>query len=402
MQPQGGKPRGRRRRGAEQRDRAACNHGARREHHGALDRVLELAHVARPVVLLQRLHHLVVHLLDVLAGPLRVLFDEVIDQHGDVFAPLAQRQNLNRDDVQPIVEVLLEPRLGDHLLQIAVGRRDHAHLHALRPLGAERLEFALLQHAQQLRLDGGRHRADLVEEDRSAVGERELPALGHHRAGERAAHVAEELRFEQRLGNRRTVDLDERHVALRAAVMDGARHHLLAGSGLAGDQHRALGLRDELRALNHFLHRAAAADDAVLVEFRAAFADQVLTLRSEALMLERMADQRQQLFDLERLLQVIERAQLHRLDGALHRRVRRHHQHLRPLRRRHRLRHLANQLEPRHPGHDVVDHEEIERLLEHLLLRPARGGRLDDLVPFVPKRAPEALEDLFLVVGEQD
>ena len=133
-------------------------------------------------------------------------------------------------------------------------------------------------------------------------------------------------------------DLDERHVALGAAVMDRARDHLLAGARLAGDEHGALRLRDELGALNHFLHGAASPDDAVLVEFGAALADQVLALRSQALVFERVADQREQLFDLERLLQVVQRAELHRLDRAFDRRVRRHHQHLRPLRRRHGLR----------------------------------------------------------------
>ena len=70
----------------------------------------------------------------------------------------------------------------------------------LGALGTERLELALLQHAQQLRLQAAAHRADLVEEDRAAVGQRELALLAGGGAGERAAHVAEQLRFEQRFG----------------------------------------------------------------------------------------------------------------------------------------------------------------------------------------------------------
>ena len=128
----------------------------------------------------------------------------------------------------------------------------------------------------------GAQRADLVEEDRAAVGQRELAALGHRRAGEGAADVAEQLRFEQRLRNRRAVDLDERHVALRAAVVDEPRHHLLARAGFAGDQHGALGLRDQLGALDDVLHGAAAADDAVVVELGVALADQVAGAGSAA------------------------------------------------------------------------------------------------------------------------
>ena len=151
--------------------------GAGREHDRALDGVLELAHVARPVGRLQRLEHAGLHAVDALAGALRVLRDEVIDEHRDVLAPLAQRRNVDRDDVQPVVEILLEPAVGDHLPQVAVGRGDHPHVDLLRALGAERLELALLQHAQQLRLQRRAHRADLVEEDRAAVGQRELALL---------------------------------------------------------------------------------------------------------------------------------------------------------------------------------------------------------------------------------
>ena len=41
---------------------------------------------------------------------------------------------------------------------------------------ADALELALLQHAQQLRLRLERQLADLVEEQRAAVGELEAPA----------------------------------------------------------------------------------------------------------------------------------------------------------------------------------------------------------------------------------
>ncbi len=62
---------------------------------------------------------------------------------------------------------------------------------------------ALLQHAQQARLHRQRHVADLVEEQRAAVGLLDA-ADGAFlaRAGEGAADVAEELGLDQVLGNR--------------------------------------------------------------------------------------------------------------------------------------------------------------------------------------------------------
>ena len=82
--------------------------------------------------------------------------------------------------------------------------------------------------------------------------------------------------------------------------------------------------------------------------------------------------------------------------------MRGHHHDLRPLGRRHRLRQLADQLEPGHAGHQVVDDEQVEAALTEVTLRIAHARGLDDLVPFVAQRAAEPLEDLLLVVDEQD
>ena len=52
-------------------------------------------------------------------------------------------------------------------------------------------------------------------------------------AGERAAHVPEQLRLEQRFGDRAAVDGDERPRRAPAVRVDRARDQLLAGAALA-------------------------------------------------------------------------------------------------------------------------------------------------------------------------
>ena len=79
--------------------------------------------------------------------------------------------------------------------------------------------------------------ADLVEEDRAAVGQLEAPELAAVGAGERALLVAEQLRLRQRLRQRRAVELDERPVPARRDVVDDARDESLAGARLAAQQH---------------------------------------------------------------------------------------------------------------------------------------------------------------------
>ena len=103
--------------------------------------------------------------------------------------------------------------------QVGVGGGDHADVDVARGRGADALEFAGLEHAQQLRLLAERNVGDLVEEERAAVGEFEATDAVGARVGEGALDVAEELALEGALGERAGVDGDER-AAARAARDD--------------------------------------------------------------------------------------------------------------------------------------------------------------------------------------
>src|SRR4051812_10131513 len=105
------------------------------------------------------------------------------------------------------------------------------------PVGADAADLAALEGAQELRLQLERQLADLVEEDRAAAGllERADPAID--RAGERALLVAEELAEQELARHRAAVDDDERAVGAPAALVDRGRGLLLAGAGLALEQH---------------------------------------------------------------------------------------------------------------------------------------------------------------------
>src|SRR5258705_6233156 len=74
--------------------------------------VLQLAHVARPVVGRQELERPSFNLLDPLAGQLRVAPHQVLDQQPDVVGPLAKRRHHDGKDVEPIIEVLTDLPLG--------------------------------------------------------------------------------------------------------------------------------------------------------------------------------------------------------------------------------------------------------------------------------------------------
>ena len=99
----------------------------------------------------------------------------------------------------------------------------------------------------------GAHVADFVEEDRAAVGLLELADLLLGGAGERPFLVAEQLRLDQLLGNRRAVHLHEPLAAAQAVAVDRPRDQLLADAALALDQHGRVGRRRAADRGHHLL-----------------------------------------------------------------------------------------------------------------------------------------------------
>ena len=88
----------------------------------------------------------------------------------DVLDALAQRGAADREDVEPEEEVLAEgPRL-DRLREILVRRGEHAHVDVHHVLAADARDLAGLERAEHLGLRDEVHVADLVEEERAAVG----------------------------------------------------------------------------------------------------------------------------------------------------------------------------------------------------------------------------------------
>ena len=114
-------------------------------------------------------------------------------------------------------------------------------------VAADRAHGPLLQRAQQLRLQRERQLADLVEEQRAAVGLHEQARCGWLRASVNAPRTWPNSSLSSSAsGMRRAVDRDERPLAAPAARVERARDQLLAGAALAGDQHRGVGVGDPL------------------------------------------------------------------------------------------------------------------------------------------------------------
>src|SRR2546427_11147367 len=75
------------------------------EHRGALQRVLELAHVAWPVVRHDDVLSRRCELLGFPAAVLRDALEKRLHEDGNVFPPISQRRQLDRDHVEAVIQV---------------------------------------------------------------------------------------------------------------------------------------------------------------------------------------------------------------------------------------------------------------------------------------------------------
>ena len=122
------------------------------------------------------------------------------------------------------------------------------------------MKLALLQHAQELRLRRRVQVSDLVQKQRSAIGQFEFSAACRCRAGKRTLFVAEQLAFNQFSGNRSAVDLYERAARKRALGVNVRGQKLLAGARFSGQEHARVAPGRHRRLLQHPLERSASSD----------------------------------------------------------------------------------------------------------------------------------------------
>jgi hypothetical protein len=129
---------------------------------------------------------------------------------------------------EPVVEVARGSSPRRRRLEVDVGRRDdpHVDLHGARR--CPRPRRCPLGDPQELGLQVQRQLADLVEQQRAAVGRLEAPRPVAGGAREAPLHVPEELALQQLARDRRAVDLHEGPLGPRAPQVERAREPLLA------------------------------------------------------------------------------------------------------------------------------------------------------------------------------
>jgi hypothetical protein len=171
---------------------------------------------------------------------LREVPDVAAQQRQDVIPARPQRRNRDRDDVDPIEQVLPKRTRSNQRFQVSIGRADHSCLADDGRLATEAMEGAVVQQAQELRLERCRQVANLVQEEDAVARPFGIALMPAVCAGESATLVAEQLAFHELPGDRRAVDSHEWRARTPRDLVEKASGDLLADTALPGEQQTAV------------------------------------------------------------------------------------------------------------------------------------------------------------------
>src|SRR5438270_2807078 len=101
----------------------------------------------------------------------RIPLQKVTREQRDVFMTSAQRRNLNRYHAYAVVEIRAECLFLHHLVKIAIGSSNHAHIDWNFRSATDGTNGAFLQCPQEFYLHGQSHFSDFVEKYRSTIGD---------------------------------------------------------------------------------------------------------------------------------------------------------------------------------------------------------------------------------------
>ena len=164
-------------------------------------------------------------------------------QKWDVGWPFSEWWHVNRNHIEAKEEVLTKLLALDTLCQIPIGGGNDPNIHADGACATHSFKFSFLKHPQELGLNHRRDFTDLIQEYRPTMSQLKPSLTARYRSGKSSLFMTKEFALDQVVGNRRTINGDERLFGSCAVFVDGARNQFLTGTTLALNQHRRLGAR---------------------------------------------------------------------------------------------------------------------------------------------------------------
>src|SRR5690349_21100155 len=133
--------------------------------------MFEFANVAGPRIRQQLRECRRMKTLDCLTVPCAVPVDTLHGNRANVLAAFAQWRQAYLDGIQPKEQILAKSTSGDFRAEIGIRCGNDTRVDPCRARRPHAFELAQLQDAKELRLLCQRQIADLVQEDRSLVGQ---------------------------------------------------------------------------------------------------------------------------------------------------------------------------------------------------------------------------------------
>ena len=226
----------------------------------------------------------------------------------------------------------------------------------------------------------------------------DLAAVASDGSREGAALVSEKLALEHAFGERATVLDYERAETPGALRVDEVSHKLLAGAGLAGDEHVGVRGGHLVHELDHLGHGRRAARDQCRRRAGDAFPENPV-LGEQRVTLGGLADEAGDRLGIERLDDVVVRPLFERLDRGLDGGVRGHDDD-RGVGGE--LADLALQLESVHPGHLDVDQQDVGSFADQRCERVLAARRNANVVTFLAEPCRQRVAYVLLIVDDQD
>src|SRR6516164_1895968 len=173
------------------------------------------------------------------------------DQSGNVCTARPQWRQQHGEHIETVVEIATKFVPLHHLLQISVCRSHQPDVDAMRATAPETFELLFLQNSQQLGLQCQRNIANLIQKERSSVGELKAPDFLCGRSGKSSFLMTKELALQQIYRNGSAIQLHVWTIVARTAVVNRFRDQLLAGARFSLNQHSGAGGCDPFNLLEN-------------------------------------------------------------------------------------------------------------------------------------------------------
>ena len=172
-----------------------------------------------------------------------MLPQEMLRQKRNIFEALAKTGKMKRNDMQTVIQVTPELFDLDPLQEVGAGGGNDPHIGRAAFGGAQRPILSILQKAQELHLRRSTQGVDLVQKKGPSFRLGQQPLRWGRSICIGSLGMPEEFVFDEVIRQGTAVDRHKRLCMTGTLIMDGAGDDLLAGTGLAGDQHRQIGAR---------------------------------------------------------------------------------------------------------------------------------------------------------------